>query len=421
MQRMEPIAGTTSGRSVQRFEIEAKQVIERVRTAFAAILDGLPKRAARAHEVSKAFGIHEKLGWQVANVVYEPDPFVAARHLPGPTSLKRFLDAARTRHIRGELIEAAEQALAEFQKLIERHAGDRGSLDLMLIGCAGDAAYTAHIAQRKAWFAAGSHIWGVQAKARVMTDFLFPSARSDWFDVAYFNGYMKLRRMRPAVRWEITRSKPETDDGSERSKCKREPLDIELAKSEQTGSPPLVKRFCSHPLPRIERMEAPNGFIKDILVEGPIGETGSLNCFTGEVLRDVALRFRTEHDWMWYASATMRTPCEVLILDQFIHEDLFGPIRPKLYVYSDMTDAPRSPITQRVHERLPVHETVQHLGKGLSGIRTPDAPSYTEMVRYAFNRLGWDPTQFFVYRVRMEYPPVPTTVTMESPLPDAPV
>jgi hypothetical protein len=116
----------------------------------------------------------------------------------------------------------------------------------------------------------------------------------------------------------------------------------------------------------------------------------------------------------------MRTPCEVLVLDEFIHEDLFGPIQPELRIYSDLGDSPRPRITQRADDRLPAYEKVQYLGKGLSGMRTPDVPRYAEMVEYVFDRLGWDSARFDLYRVHIEYPPVPTMVTMESPLRERP-
>jgi hypothetical protein len=239
--------------------------------------------------------------------------------------------------------------------------------------------------------------------------------------VAYFNGYVKLRRMRPGVSWEITRSKREPDDGTDASQPMREPLDPNGSSGIQLDvAPPLMGEFCSKPLPPVQRQTLTDGWVKDVLPGGAVGDAGRVDCFTGEVLREIGSRYRTEHDWLWYASATMRTPCEVLILDEFVHEDLFGPIRPELHVYSDLPDAPRLPITQRAADRIPAFEPVQHLGKGLSGIRTPDVPRYLEMVRYTFERLGWDPTRFDVYRVRMEYPPVPTMVTMESPLAEPP-
>jgi hypothetical protein len=400
----------------QTFEIEAQQVIARVRSAFGAILDSLPGHVARAHEVSKALGIHRKLGWQIANVVYEPDLFAAAHHIPGQASVRSFLAAATERRVNRELIASAEDAMADFDRLIEIHAGGRKALDMMLTGCAGDAAKKAHLAQRKAWFAAGSHIWGVQAKAQINANFLHPATRAGWFDLVYVNGLVRFRRTRSDVSWPIGLSKRTADDGATLTQPKREALEDTSA----SAGVPLVPQFCSGPLPPVRRRTLAGEFIRDELLPGPVGKTGALDCVTGEVWREIGPCYRTEHDWLWYASIPMRTPCEVVILDQFVHHDLFGPIQPEVHLYRDLLDGPRLPVPQRPGDRMPLFESVQYLGKGISGIRTPDVPRYDEMVRYVFERLGWDPRRFDAFRVRMEYPPVPTTVTMESPLREPP-
>lgn len=402
------------------FEEDAQRVISRVRDAFAAILDSLPGNVARAHEVAKALGIHRKLGWQIANVVYEPDLFAAAHHIPGQASVRSFLHAATQRRVKRELIASAEAAMSEFQRLIDTHASDRESLDMLLTGCAGDAAQKAQVAQRKAWFAAGSYIWGVQARTQVNVYILPPSARESYFDIAYIHGLVSFRRVRSDVSWPIASKKRIADDATEAAQPNREPLELSSGVAEDSSAVPLLRRFCSEPVPEVHRKVGADGYVVDEIVGGPAGKTGAQHCFVGEIWREIGPSYRTEHDWLWWPSVRMRAPCEVLILDQFVHEDVFGPIKPNLYVYRDLVDGPRLPPPQRKGDRIPVFESVQHLGKGLSGIRTADVPRYVEMVNYAFERLGWDPARFDVFRVRMEYPPVPTTVTMESPLPEPP-
>jgi hypothetical protein len=46
--------------------------------------------------------------------------------------------------------------------------------------------------------------------------------------------------------------------------------------------------------------------------------------------------------------------------------------------------------------------------------------SRPELCRYAFERLGWDAERFDVYRCRVEYPVLPSTVVMQFELPAAP-
>jgi hypothetical protein len=51
-------------------------------------------------------------------------------------------------------------------------------------------------------------------------------------------------------------------------------------------------------------------------------------------------------------------------------------------------------------------------GSGLDGTYTPLVPDYGEMLAEVFRNLGWEPDEFFLYRVRQELPVVPSTVFM---------
>lgn len=400
------------------FEEDALRALQNIREAFAALLESLPQRVGRAHEVAKVLGIHRKLGWQIAKLVYESDPLAAAQHVPGAASIRRFLDAVAKQKVNAELIDSARAAVESFERLVEVHAGDRESLNLMLTGWGGEAARKADLVQRRAAFSAGSYIWGVQAQTSLSTVFLSPSTtREDFFDLAHIMGFVALRRMRSQVCWPIRYSKHIADDNSELEQPLREPLDDTSAAA---GEPPLLRRFCSQPVPKTRRRVFADGSVVDEITPGPIGNTGAIDCFVGEFCRAVMYKYRTEQSWTWALGRVVRAPCEALILDQFIHEDLFGRIQPQLRMYRDLTGAPPASGTSRQEDQMPIFETVRHLGKGLSGIRTPDVHRYVEMATYVFERFGWDPDRFHVYRARVEYPPMPTMVCMEHPLPERP-
>ncbi len=407
-------------RQDQSFESAAREAIAGLRSTLAAILNDLPGHVARAHEVSKALEIHKKLGWQIANLVYEPDLFAAGQHVPGRESVNTFLAAAR-RKVRAELIDSAEAAMDAFDTLIEVHAGDRESLEMMLAAHAGDGGAKSHLLQRKAWFNSGSFIWGVQARTQLQTFLLHPAARDDWFDLASIYGYIGFRRVRPDVTWPLAISKRMTDDETEIEQPRREPIQLNGDASDGHAGAPLLRRFCSNPPPTIHRKPISSDFLLDEIAPGPTGERGAFDCIAGEVLRNAGECYRSEHDWIWGTSKCMRTPSRLLILDQLIHEDVLGSVEPKLYVYRDLDHGgPRPPLPQRQDDRIPVFESVEQLGRGLAGIRTPHVPHYVELIEEVLSALGWDAKRFRVFRVQMEYPPVPTTIAMEAPLPERP-
>ncbi|MFQ5805655.1 MAG: hypothetical protein ACE5I3_04310 [Phycisphaerae bacterium] len=401
-------------------EEDAKRVLLQTRNAFAAILEAVPGLEPRAQEVSEALAIPRKLGWQIARAVCETDPFLVARYVPARGGMKTYLQAAAQRNVPEKLIEAATAAVKEFERLIDVHADDRASLEMMLSACASRTDEQADVTWRKAAFMGNSYIWGVRARTQLKAHFLHPAAETGQLDIASLRGFVGLRRMRPNVPWVIARARCSDDDGQVRRAFASQPLDTRHLDEDGTDTVPLLQKFCSKPLPRFRRAVRQYGFLEDELVEGPVGNTGAITCITGEVSRGIASYYRTEHSQHGSVVARMRTPCEALLFDQLVHEDLFGRISPELAIYSQLSGGPSIPYPEMERDRLPVRETVEYLGKGPSVVYTPHVPRYAEMVRYAFDKLGWDGERFDVYRVVLLFPVIPTSVVMRHELPEAP-
>lgn len=57
-------------------------------------------------------------------------------------------------------------------------------------------------------------------------------------------------------------------------------------------------------------------------------------------------------------------------------------------------------------------------GRGLGLSHTPDIPGYADLTAGVCASVGIDPEDYELYRVRMEYPPMPTTVMIRHPLLD---
>ena len=66
---------------------------------------------------------------------------------------------------------------------------------------------------------------------------------------------------------------------------------------------------------------------------------------------------------------------------------------------------------------MALRESIVYLGKGPSVLHTPEVPRYAEMVQYALDRSGWNASNFDVYRCRVEYPVMPSSVVVQFELP----
>ena len=96
-----------------------------------------------------------------------------------------------------------------------------------------------------------------------------------------------------------------------------------------------------------------------------------------------------------------------------------GEIAPEVLVHGDHRSGDAIP-EGRECDLLPLRELVVYMGKGPSVLQTLDVPRYPEMAQYAFDRLGWDGEKFDVYRCRVAYPVMPSSVVVRFDLLEKP-
>jgi hypothetical protein len=409
----------TTADNAAPFEDDAATVLRQMRGALAQLVAAAPGGASKPVELSKSLGIDMKLSWSLFQIVGATDLLAAGQYVPRPGATRKLLQAATRHHVPAQLIERVSGAAEEFERLVKVHAGDRPTFDLMISGRASNGLDRIHLTHLRDAFRANSHIWGVQARTKLLAHFLQPGTEEDMADGAVVRGLIGFRRIRPNVPWIIARARCVDDDGIVRRIPARTPL--EAPRQPTTGGAPAVPfltEFCTHPLPACRSIQRSDGFVEHELVEGPVGRTAAITCVMGDVVRNAASFFRDEHNSINEYTAFVREPCEVLINDLFVHEDMFGPLTPELIVYGDLRGGPEYPGGGHEPPRLPVGETVDYLGKGPDVVATPDVPRYAELARYVFERLGWDGEHFDVYRVRLAYPVVPSIVLMRHPLRD---
>jgi len=402
------------------FEMHAERVLGRMRDAFARIVDDLRAKGIQRNSLHKALGIDRTLGWKILKVAHGGDLFTMAPHVPGPSSIRTFLEAATEHAVPSALVDAALQALTEHERLIQVHAGDRAALDIMAAGFAKRGRNTTELSHRKAVARGNSYLWGVHAETQVKAYVIYPGSEPGRLDFASLGGFVELQRMRPGMSWVVSRSRCTDNDGRMRFSFEPVPIDqVELAGADP-GAPLLVE-FCSHPLPRFRRrVTGADGMLEDELVEGPVGKCGAVTCMMGEIARNVASYFRDEHNELCECLVFARTPCNALVLDLLVHEDLFPGMTPELAVYSELEGGAAYPARGRAHHQLPVSETVELLGKGPAVVHTEYVPRYAEMVRYALDKLGWDGDRLVVHRAQIAFPPIPAAVVLRYKLMERP-
>lgn len=403
----------------RHFEEHAREVIARFRHAIGELVDDLPvDPTAGPTQMGREIKVDTKLAWKISHLLEHPDLFDAGRYIPGMAAVRRFLQAAARHHPPKEKIQAVKTACEEFEAMVKLHAGDRRSFDMMLAGRTEEERHRAEMEHRKEAYQSLSFLWGLQARAQIKTAILAPSATPERVDAVVINGFIDLRRIRTHVPWRITSTYSVDDHGNVRLDLGREPLDREVSNGSAITAP-LMPRFCSKPLPQLQPIARQDGAVDFALVQGDLGRAAAQTCLIGE--RVIAAEPRRREPGFDYSAIffRMRTPCETALLDVLVHRDLFGEVEYTPRLYSDLFSGQL--FTEHLGcDELSLDEKVQRLGAGIEGAHTPAMPRYREMLRYAFERVGWNAEEFDLHRISLEYPITPTDLVLRHPLPERP-
>ncbi|MCP4246032.1 MAG: hypothetical protein GY778_03190 [bacterium] len=398
------------------FEEHVKAVLQRLRAALSEVVAVVGADPTRPQSVAREFGLNKNLTWKISKIIGEEEPHAAIPHIPGRSGMRIFMDSLEQAGAPRDAIASVRGAMSEFERVIDVHAGDRETLEMMLGGLSKDPSGQQRAeAQRKMAFRGNSATWGVQARVQICANFIAPGDDQEWADLAWLSGLTDFRRLRRDAVWAIASARRATDDGTVLPAGMIQPIDPDFADED---SAPLLGAFCSDPTPEINCYTGPDGIIRYELAEGPVGNTAAATCIIGIVGRRFVRRYSAENDTIGEHLARLYTPVELLIHDLFVHKDLSYAFSPELFLYSQLPSGPAFPTAGRDRGLLPVAERVIDLGGGPPDVVTPELPRYPHMIRSVFDRLKWDATDFRGFRVKMRYPPIPTLAILRYDLPE---
>jgi hypothetical protein len=399
-----------------RFHSEALSVLGHLQGALSEVISLIPQPVPveKAADLERALKLGKTLAWQVFRMARAPNPLVEGAKLPGPFAMQRFFQAALKAGVPQSKIDVAASAFSEFGRLIKTHAGDRVTFESLMSGLSSRGGDQVELTQRRTAFRANSHIWGVQAETQLSFAAIHPSARNPSLgDMLVLRGLIGLRRLRADVPVVIARSQISDNKGT-LLQFEREPID---PTAPTVNGQTVLRDFCSSQMPRLQSLAANGGCITIELQDDAVGNQSKLTCITGDVLRAAQRRYGEPDNSSDTIRAIVQIPCEVLIHDLLIHEDMYDrPIQPEVGVYTNMLG--RLGVAGRDIDRLPVRVSLERLGQGSSVLECLEVPRYVEMADHAFERLGWSGDGFTVYRCRMDCPVMQSFVDIRFELPE---
>lgn len=409
---------STDPQAWRAFEAESSAVIQRLRTALAEVVAAVPGTVSTPTELQRALRVDMNVCCKILKVVSTAGTLHAGLQLPGLMALRSFLKGARRAGVPDGVVESASGAADEFDRLVSTHADDRTTFDSMVSSLVGsEDAEQITFQHRRATFRGQRHLFGMHARVQLKCLIIQPEADDPrLLDLANLGGFVALRLLRPAAApIALTPAYTTNDDGAVRV-VHREPLAPEAP---NTAGVSLLPEFCSRPTVQLHAAPALPGQVIGDLIGIGVGNTAAVDCVEGHLNRAAVPRYREPDNRIGGHLAEVRVPCETLLLDLLVHEDAFGPLQPRASARADHLAEVRFH-GSAAWQPLPASESVRYLGKGPSVLYTPEYPRYPELGRYAFQRLGWAGERFDVYRCRVEYPVLPSTIAMFFDLPEAP-
>lgn len=397
------------------FEHDAREVLGTLRKALTDLVTATPGNIRRAADFQRVLKVDSKTSWRIFKITSAADPLLAGIHVPGRPSIERVKNTAAQLKIAKPTIDAVESALCRFESLVEHYAGDRTTFDTMISGFGDEDAGPVDLTHRRAAFRANSHIWGVQSRAQLVTHILHRNSDDPQrFDVASLQVSYDLRRLRRDASWALAGFSSQHDKGGKRVSAQPEPLDPDA--DDPTG---FLAQFSSDPKPQMRVGQLTAGYSNIELVGDTIGIPSESTCVFGHVMRSVAPWYATETDSHIRSRATQRTPAEVTVYDLLVDRATFGDIDIETFLLSDLRR--RESVTDpRLNEShiLPIRDKAVYMGGDISVLHTTELPRYTEVLSWSLRRLGWQDADYQIFRIRMEYPILPSSVIMEFQLPD---
>lgn len=394
------------------FEDRARTIIGGLRGAFSTLLDESgADHAGSPTRLSRELGIDTKLAWKILKLVGLENVFEAGQYVPGESAAKVFLKACRKRGVEKESELALRNALADLRELIATHAGSRRAFNTLLASQASDGHSPVESEQRRAAFEANRHIWGVQARTLFRTALVGCPEGGDACDIALLTGYVDLCRMRPNTPWRISQSYA-VDGAGQVAPALREPI---------WGTGPArtgvhrVREFCSHPETGLTRLESP-GCVDYVLEGGDVGTAAAQTVVTGETMRSVNPRHRTENFHDLAIAHRVRTPVENFVSDFIVRKDLLGDSLPSPRHYCALFYG--TVIREYLElDRLPLREELEEIDLDQASQLDGYEP-YGALLHGSFERLDWAIDEFRFFRLQVHFPPVPSVYLVHYLLSD---
>jgi hypothetical protein len=360
-------------------------------------------------KLAKLSKIDKVLASRILRVANTSDSLEALHASPGIEPLRKFLSGAKQAGASQESLKALKQSIERLDEVVRTHVGGKSQLEAMLVTWLPDKLQAFQYARKQSLSRAMAQLNGVDSDLLGGTVFFAPSATPDMIDITWVRTYFRVRRMRP---------------GSIRVGSRRMGITVgdrhALTLDGRIGISPVdfvLPEFCSDPLPLIKEKQV-GGLTYHLWEQPEIGlQAESTLVHVEHSPADIPRFVPKGANRLRHAYINTDVPCEMLNFDVFIHQSLIRAHQhPRLLIYdtaksgaADVNDPSRD------LDRIDMIESLQEIQESPRAIRISQMPDYGKLVQRIYDNLKYNPSEFRVFRTKIDYPIYGSQVTIAFP------
>jgi hypothetical protein len=387
----------------EAFATAITPVMETMRDALAAAVDALPETIQHAADLRRALSLDSRLSTQIMRVARAADVLRVASHVPGPPSMKRFIEALRVHGTGAELVESIERAFAVFERTVETQAGDRVSFDSIVANLGAHGHDALELQHRRAAFRAMSHLLGMQMHAYARAC-IFCRAPGGRVDMAQLRAFLSVRRLRPRTPVPLFSANVlATHTRGDTPLYVREAIGHELAPGSGLG----VVESLSSPASTQVRLVEEMGMLSTELHGAGLGASASADLYFGYVDRAVPIHEAKDPENIGINHSFM-IPAERFVMDFMCERGLMTSEMPSGLIY--LSRGGRMPVMHRPDDLLHMQPSVKRVRSLDRLTRDTSLGAYGEALQMTLDRMGWTERRFDIFRVELDFPVMGTLI-----------
>lgn len=401
--RMTTIGLKRSAPSVEALQRRAESLGVELQESLVRVLSQLPCGKSGPSAIAEELRLSRVIISRLVNALECRDALEVLHRVPGPESIRGFLNAALGRGGSEDAVARARAAVESFEALIREVFGTRSALDAFLSANSDSARDRFEMAGRQAVFKGMSELLGARAETWLCSLVITPGEGGvDRPDILAIHGALGVRQLRPDATVCFGYLGPAQKPTSAPAQSARR-----LAMGKVSLEP-----YFAHPPAPLEIVEV-GGVPAWVMRHASPGRKSLVDMLRVDHARSASPGTgsdtprqppdRTKPVRSLWALTDL--PSIKLIFDVVLAPDLARRVVPTHRVYDTSIRGIASPDDpSRLIDVRTASEAVEPLGDRPDCLDCEEIPRYSEMLQHACAECGIDPTGYSAFRLRVQYP-----------------